>query len=201
MCWNSRVSLQTFIFSTTPLILCLYFKLINLQNYLIYQSFFSMQLLEYFLWTNLKNKTWNRIFSMVGFTIIVLLSAFSIYGNQNKYTLHMLGLYFLFIFYVVYKIPIDFYTTVASNKHLSWNWLNLPLPIIVIWTLFFMYSSVVSIYSGNYTELPVIIFTAFIYLFTFYSYYDSNTFGTMWCWIANANAIYFYYLLFKLYRF
>jgi hypothetical protein len=198
MCWNSKVSLQTFIFSTTPLVLCLYFKLINLQNYLIYQTFFSMQLLEYFLWTNLNNKMWNRIFSMVGFTLIVLLAAFSIYGNKHKYSAYVLGLYLLFVVYILSNIPIDFNTTVAPNKHLSWNWLKLPLPIIVIWTLFFMYSSVFSIYLGNYTHLPVMIFTAFIYLFTFYSYYDSNTFGTMWCWIANANAIYFYYLLFNL---
>ena len=199
MCWNSTVSLQTFIFSTTPLVLCLYFNLIDIKQYLIYQTFFSMQLVEYFLWTNLKNKLWNHIFSIVGFTLIILLSAFSIYGNQNKYTYYVLALYFLFIFYILYSIPIDFYTTIAPNKHLSWNWLKIPLHIIIIWTLFFMYSSVYSLYTRNYKYLPIMIFTAFIYLFTFYSYYDSNTFGTMWCWIANANALYFYYLLMKLF--
>jgi len=198
MCWNSKVSLQTFIFSTTPLILCLYFKLIDIKQYLIYQTFFSMQLIEYFLWTNLSNKWWNRFFSVIGFILILLLYAFTIYGNQNKYTLHVLGLYFLFVFYVLYAIPINFYTSIAPNQHLAWNWLKLPLYVVVIWTFFFMYSSIYSLYNGNYTDLKIIIFTAFIYIFTFYSYYDSNTFGTMWCWIANANAIYFYYLLSKL---
>jgi hypothetical protein len=198
MCWNSKVSLQTFIFSTTPLILCLYFNLIDIPQYLIYQTFFSMQLIEYFLWTNLKNKYWNRIFSIIGFILLILLSAFSIYGNQNKYTLYVLALYFLFVFYVVYTIPINFYTTIASNKHLAWNWIKLPLYIIIIWTLFFMYTTIYSFYYGNYKDLTIIMFTSFIYLISLYSYYDSNTFGTMWCWIANANAIYFYYLLTKL---
>jgi len=199
MCWNSNVSLQTFIFSTTPIILCLYFNLIGIKQYLIYQTFFSMQLLEYFLWTNLKNKYWNTIFSKIGFILIILLSAFSIYGNQNEYTLYVLLLYFFFVVYVVLLIPIDFNTTIASNKHLSWNWLKLPLHIIIIWTLFFMYSTIYSFYSSNYKDIIIILFTAFIYLFSLYSYYDSNTFGTMWCWIANANAIYFYYLLTKLF--
>ena len=195
MCWNSKVSLQTFIFSTTPLVLCLYFNLITIHEYLVFQTFFSMQLLEYFLWTNLKNKVLNRFFSVIGFILIFLLSAFSIYGNKYKYSLHVLGLYFLFIFYILYTIPIHFYTSVAPNKHLVWNWLKFPLYIIIIWTLFFIYSTIYSIYVGNYKDLTMMIFTAFIYIVTLYSYYDSNTFGTMWCWIANANAIYFYYLL------
>jgi hypothetical protein len=198
MCWNASVSLNTFIFSTIPLVLCLYFKYIDIKKYLIYQTFFSMQLIEYFLWTFLKNKVWNRFFSIVGFIFIFLLSFFSIYASQNKYTNYILALYIIFCFYVLYFIPIHFYTSVAPNKHLSWEWLRLPLPIIFIWTCFFMYSTLHSLYNGNYKDLKIILFTAFIYLFSFYSYYSSNTFGSMWCWIANANAIYFYYLLFNL---
>jgi hypothetical protein len=158
-----------------------------------------MQLLEYFLWSNLKNK-WNRFFSIIGFILILLIAAFSIYGSENKYTLHVLGLYFLFVFYLLYSIPINFHTTIAPNKHLSWNWLKLPLYIIAIWTLFFMYSTIYSLYSGDFKDIIIIIFASLIYIFTFYSYYNSNTFGTMWCWIANLTAIYFYYLLIKKYR-
>lgn len=192
MCWNASVSLQTFLFSTIPLVLCLYFKLIDIKQYLIYQTFFSMQLIEYFLWTFLNQKTWNRIFSILGFILIFLLSFFSIYATENKY---VLGLYILFVAFVLYTIPIRFHTSIAPNKHLYWEWLKLPLPILLLWTLFFMYSSLSSIYSGNYKDILIMLFTGFIYIFSFYSYYSSNTFGTMWCWIANANAIYFYYLL------
>jgi len=195
MCWNSTVSLQTFIFSSLPLILCLYFNLIELKQYIIYQTFFSMQLIEYFLWSNLKNN-WNRFFSMIGFAIIVLLAAVAIYGGDSKYKLHVLGLYVVFICYILVAIPINFYTTVATNKHLSWNWLKVPFYIVVIWTLFFMYSSMYSLYSGNFKNLIMILFSSFIYIVTFYSYYKSNTFGTMWCWVANFTAIYFYYVLY-----
>jgi hypothetical protein len=197
MCWSAPVSLSTFLFSTIPLVLCLYFQLIDIKKYLIYQTFFSMQLLEYFLWTFLNNKILNYLFSILGFILIFLLSFFSICSSQNKYTNYVLGLYILFVFYVLCTIPIRFHTSVASNKHLSWEWLKLPLPIIFIWTLFFMYSSLYSLYVGNYKDSKIILFTSFIYLFSFYSYYKSNTFGSMWCWIANVNAIYFYILLLK----
>jgi hypothetical protein len=197
MCWNATVSLQTFLFSTIPLVLCLYYKLIDLKMYLVYQSFFSMQLVEYFLWTFLHSKTWNRIFSIIGFILIFLLSFFSIFASQNKYRNYVLGLYILFIMYVLITIPIKFHTSIASNKHLSWEWLKLPIPIYIIWTLFFMYSSIYSIYLGNFKDIIIILFTTFIYLFSLHAYYSTNTFGTMWCWIANANAIYFYYLLLK----
>jgi hypothetical protein len=197
MCWSAPVSLSTFLFSTIPLVLCLYFQLIDIQKYLVYQTFFSMQLLEYFLWTFLNNKLGNLIFSILGFIFIFLLSFFSIYASQNKYTNYVLGLYILFAIYVLYTIPIKFHTSIAPNKHLNWEWLNLPLPVVILWSFFFMYSSMYSIYSGNYKDMMMILFTLFIYLFSFYYYYSSNTFGTMWCWIANAHAIYFYYLFIK----
>jgi hypothetical protein len=197
MCWNANISLQTFIFSTVPLVLCLYYNLIDIKKYLIYQTFFSMQLVEYFLWTFLHSKTWNRIFSIIGFILIFLLSFFSIFVSQDKFRNHVLALYILFIMYILTTIPIKFHTSIAPNKHLSWEWLNLPVPIIILWTLFFMYSSVYSIYLGNFKDIIIMLFTAFIYLFSLHAYYSTNTFGTMWCWIANANAIYFYYLLLK----
>lgn len=53
-----------------------------------------------------------------------------------------------------------------------------------------MYSSMYSIYMGDYKNINIVIFVAFTYIITFYSYYTSNTFGTMWRWIANATAIY-----------
>lgn len=163
----------------------------------MYQTFFSMQLIEYFLWTFLNNPKWNRIFSVIGFALIFLLVFFSIYASQNKYSNYVLSLYVLFFIYILYAIPIRFHTSIAPNKHLSWEWLKLPLPIILLWTLFFVFSSVYSIYSGNYKDIMIMIFTALIYLFSLHAYYSSNTFGTMWCWIANANAIYFYFLLLK----
>lgn len=197
MCWNADVSLKTFIFSTIPLILCLYYKLINIKQYLIFQTFVSIQLVEYFLWTNLNHKGWNRFFSVIGFIVIFLLPAFTIYGGQNKYTKNVLALYFITYLYILFTIPIDFSTSIAPNKHLLWNWLKMPLYIIILWTLFFMYSSIYSIYLGDYTDINIVFFVALTYIITFYSYYTSNTFGTMWCWVANLISVYFYYLLFN----
>lgn len=197
MCWNADVSLKTFIFSTIPLVLCLYYKIIDIKQYLIFQTFISIQLVEYFLWKNLNDKGWNRFFSVIGFIVIFLLPAFTIYGSQNKYTMNVLLLYIITYLHILFTIPIDFSTSIAPNKHLAWNWLKMPLYIIILWTLFFMYSSMYSIYLGNYKYIHIVLFVGLTYIITFYSYYTSNTFGTMWCWIANLMSFYFYYLLFN----
>jgi hypothetical protein len=196
MCWNAEVSLQTFIFSTTPLVICLYYNLIGIRDFLVYQSFISIQLLEFFLWTFLNNKTWNRNFSILGLILIISQPAFSIYASRAKYMPNVLMAYGLFAMYAL-TIPIHFNTTIAPTKHLSWNWLKFPVHVILIWSLFFMYSSIYLMYSGTYTDtdIKIILFLSSIYIFSFYSYYSSNTFGTMWCWIANAFSFYFYFLL------
>jgi len=197
MCWSAPVSLSTFLFSIVPLVICYLLNLVTLRAFLFYQSFMMIQFVEYLLWTFLKNKTWNKVFSIFGFIAIFLLAFFSIYSVNNKYTNFVLVLYILFYLYILTFIPIKFHTSIASNKHLSWEWLQLPLPIIFIWTLFFMYSSVYAIYTGIVQNVMIILFVAFVYIFSFYSYYSSKTFGSMWCWISNALSIYFYILLFK----
>lgn len=197
MCWNARVSLSTFLFSIVPLVICYLLNLVTFRAFLFYQSFMMIQFVEYLLWTFLNNKTWNKVFSIFGFIAIFLLAFFSIYSVNNKYTNFVLGLYILFYLYILTCIPIKFYTSIASNKHLSWEWLQLPLPIIFVWTLFFMYSSVYAIYTGIVQNIMIILFVAFVYIFSFYSYYSSKTFGSMWCWISNALSVYFYYLLIK----
>ena len=193
MCWNASVSLQTFLFSTIPLVLCLYYGLIDIKDYFVFQTFISIQLLEYFLWTFLKDKTWNRIFSILGFILIFLLAFFTIYSSK-KYNYQVLGLYILFYVYILCTIPIRFHTSVAPNHHLNWEWNNVPLYIVILWTLFLLYPCMYTIYSGGRID-NFTLFISAIYLVSFYSYYSANTFGTMWCWIANASAIYFYYLL------
>lgn len=199
MCWNANVSKNTFIFSTTPLVICLYLKLISFQDYICYQSFITIQLIEYFLWTFLNNKKWNRIFSIIGYILIVTIPVIFMLNNINKYTKYILGLYVLYIFMIQFMFPPTFHTSIAPNKHLEWEWIKLPIPIFLLWHFFMNIAAFISFYLNSYknVNIPLLLFTTFIYLITLYSYYSSNTVGSMWCWIANIFSFYFYFLIIK----
>ena len=186
MCWNANVSLQTFLFSTIPLVLCYYLNLIPFSVFIVFQTYVFMQLIEYFLWTYL-DTPWNTFFSKVGFLFIVLLVWNSIYFSNISYKPYILGCYLCFVAYTL-TYPIIFHTSIAKNKHLSWDWLKYPLPIVLIWGMFFLIPS--------FDKLDIVsLFTGTTFFVTLYTYYSTNTFGSVWCWIANLNSLYFYSLL------
>lgn len=186
MCWNANVSLQTFLFSTIPLVLCYYLKLIPFSVYITFQTFVTIQLIEYFLWTYL-HTPWNAFFSKMGFFFIMLLVWNSIYFSSIPYKTYILGIYLCFVAYTL-TYPIHFHTSIAKNKHLSWDWLNYPLPIVFIWAMFFVLPA---LKSPNI----IAVYTGITFFITLYAYYSSNTFGSMWCWVGNLNSLYMYALL------
>jgi len=186
MCWNARVSLQTFLFSTIPLILCYYLGLIKKNRYIIFQTFVTVQLIEYFLWTYL-DTPWNSFFSKLGLFVILLMPFNSILLSTIPYKWYLLVCYLLFVGYIL-TFPIDFHTTIAKNKHLSWDWLRFPLPLILLWGLFFLIPCL-----NNFSIISLFTFVTF--WVTLFTYYYTNTFGSMWCWIGNFISLYIYYLL------
>jgi len=183
MCWNATVSLQTFLFSLLPLVLCYYFKLIPFPVYIFFQTFISMQLVEYFLWSYL-DTPWNTFFSKIGFIVISLLPVTTILFSEIHF---ILVFYLCFLLYVL-TYPIKFHTSIAKNKHLSWDWLRLPDPIIFLWTAFFLLPLF-------YTMPMFFILAVITFLISFFTYYYTNTYGSMWCWIANGTSFYLYALL------
>ena len=197
MCWNASVSKNTFIFSTIPLLICLYLKLLPVQDYFVYQSFISMQLIEYFLWTFLNDKKWNRIFSIIGYIFIFLIPFTYIYTTNNKYTNYILAAYILFWVGIQILFPTKFHTSVAPNKHLQWEWLKLPIPVIILWQLFIVIAMLSSFYfeKNKKINIPLTIFATITLIISLYAYYSSNTFGSMWCWNANLFSFYFYFLI------
>lgn len=56
MCWNQKVSLNTFLFSLFAASFAYFNNVLNFYTYLYFISFISMQLVEYFAWGNLNNK-------------------------------------------------------------------------------------------------------------------------------------------------
>jgi hypothetical protein len=188
MCWNATVSLQTFLFSTIPLVLCYYFKLIPFTFYITFQHFIMIQLIEYFLWIYL-DTPWNEFFSKLGYLFIMLLPFNSIVCSSMPYKYYVLGLYLLFMITYTFTFPIYFHTSIAKNKHLSWDWLKLSKPFLIIYSIFFLLPAL------NKIDSPITLFMITTFFITLYTYYYTNTFGSMWCWIANVASLYMYWLL------
>ena len=166
---------------------------INIYGYLFYLSFVSMQLVEYFAWGNLNDKKMNRFLSQIGLFLIVIqpiLFTLSHYVIENQIKTVLIASYFMFILFCVLYFPIDFSMNKAKNGHLAWNWLNYPTIINFIW-LFFVLG--VILYQKRY-----FVFSAHLILVLaiYYTYYKTNTWGSLWCWIANLVAV---YLIFKVF--
>ena len=203
MCWNESVSINTFVFGCLALIFIYFtntftkYKTQGFDNpfmYLIVFSFLIMQLIEFFIWRNLNNKQINRILSLIGLGIIIIqpitLMLYDTYAIGNITTLiQNLSLYSIaWISFLSYKYlynPITFTTTIGVNKHLNWNWLKLPISEIIVCIL--IYFSYI-VYSLLVLKNKDNIFRYFLFISVFIStilYYDTQDFGSMWCWIIN----------------
>lgn len=146
---------QTFVFSTIPLVLCYYLNLIPFSFYIIFQTFIAIQLVEYFLWTYL-NTSWNAFFSKIGLFLIVLLVWNSLYFSNIPYKTYILVFYLCFVAYVL-TYPIKFHTSIAKNKHLSWEWFNYPLSIIFVWSMFLYYPPSMIHISLHYIQVSLFL--------------------------------------------
>ncbi len=186
MCWNSTVSLNTFLFSLFGALFAYFNNVINKFELLYFISFILIQLVEYFTWINLDNKKTNRLLSQIGlFLIIIQIPLFILSSNEikNKYKLLMITLYALISIFIISYFTIDYSMNKAPNGHLAWNWLNFPTIISFIWLAFLF---IVIFYQKKY--LKFIIY--FIVVFgIYYTYYKSKTWGSLFCWIANILSL------------
>ena len=62
MCWNAKVSLNTFLFSLFGTLFAYFYNVIGKFETLYYVSVISMQLIEYFTWKNLNNHKINKFY-------------------------------------------------------------------------------------------------------------------------------------------
>jgi hypothetical protein len=157
---------------------------IPITNALYILSFISMQLVEYFTWKNLDNKQAVRLLSQIG--VLVILSQVVFQINQDEF-LPNKGLWYLGFACVTLLAfstsKIDYSMHKAPNGHLAWNWLSSsPKWYVAFWVLCILG---LSIHMKRY---DIFIVTLSTLLITYYTYSSSGTWGSMWCWIANALA-------------
>ena len=182
MCWNQRVSLNTFLFSFFGLNFAYFNNIINIYSYLYFLSFISMQLLEYFAWGNLNNKKTIRFLSQIGLFLISIQPVLFILSiNKVKYDtrLQVISIYSVFWLFCLLYFSIDFSMVKSPNGHLAWNWLSFPPLVVLLWITF---KFGILLYAKEYLNFVLIVI---LFLAIYYTYYISNTWGSLWCWIAN----------------
>ena len=187
MCWNQTISLNTFLFTLFGINFAYLNNVITTYDYVFYLSFSSIQLLEYFTWGNLNDKKMNRFLSQIGMFLIFIqpiLFILSLSKVESNIKTLVITLYMTFFLFCILYFPIDFSMAKAPNGHLSWNWLNYP-PLIVFIYVFFYY--ILLLYAKRYVTF---IFYVMLFIAVYYTYYKTNTWGSLWCWIANILTIY-----------
>ena len=182
MCWNRRVSLNTFLFSLFGVNFAYFNAIINPYSYLYFLSFISIQLVEYFAWGNLNNKKTIRTLSQIGLFLISIqpvLFIASINNVKNSIKLKVIAMYIVFLLVCLLSFAIDFSMEKASNGHLAWNWLSFPPYVVLLWIVF---KFGLLLYANDYLNFALMIL---LFLAIYYTYYKTNTWGSLWCWIAN----------------
>lgn len=203
MCWNSDISLNTFLFACLALTFIFIantftkYKSSAFDNPLVYLFLFevaSIQLIEFFLWRNLKNKNVNETLSYIASHVIVLqvMTLILMIKNTNiKYAfLIILALTYMCVYsYVVtFTENIKFYTSIGKNGHLVWEWMNFKGIENIFLVIFLLLYVIPVLLIDNAILATFILISLFISLIFYYKY---KTFGTMWCWLTNIFLLYF----------
>jgi hypothetical protein len=195
MCWNSDISLNTFIFACFALLFIYLagftkYKIDAFNNPIVYLLLFEValiQLIEYFLWKNLKNKN-NIMLSKLAACIIFLqvpTIILMIPNLQIRYFLLLMYLLYLIVLKLSKKFHNPFHTSVSKNGHLSWDWLISNNYLIYAYLFLYLISA---LFINNIEISIMVIASLFITLFFFFK---EKTFTSIWCWSSNLFLLYF----------
>lgn len=195
MYWNAEVSINTYMFSFFVSCLALANGVIDLAEFAFVQSYITMQLIEYFVWS--KKVFSNETISIIGLLFILMqpaLSIVNIRGDYQNIIPYLLAAYFTFVIILLTFIKpwntIKFRTSPGPNGHLAWHWLDFSLMCVAIWMFFFLIR-----YFLNSEYISLMLISALV-ISTYVVYQNTLEFGSLWCWLANSVAFYYLYLVF-----
>ncbi len=189
MCWNAEVSIQTYLFAVISLILG-YSYGFPLRKLIFMIIFSNIQLIEYFLWKNLKDKKKNEFYSKLGYLNISLepIGACLLIDNvQLRYFSILIYILLFSIYYLFNHKNIDFSTSLSKNGFLRWNSLSIENNHIfyaIIWFIFFFGGILLS------KDLFIMVVTFSTFIFTIYNITNHNSFASYWCSISNILWLY-----------
>lgn len=153
---------------------------------LFIQSWLSMQLIEYFIWSK---KFSNRLLSQIAFLLVASQPIIGILSISNHTFIKYIALvgYLLFVIVTMLIKPwskIDFTSVKGPNGHLSWKWLDYSISLLLIW---FMFLSIKFVVMGEWFILSLLTISLAI---TYALYHNSLTWGSLWCWFANLASFF-----------
>jgi len=185
MCWNSSVSLNTFIIGLFSVLFAYSNNVITFYEALFYMSFISMQLIEYFAWKNLDNKKINKIISCIACILLLIqVPLLGVAYNKNKNVNYIIiAIYLFFILLIPFDNSKDYSISKSSNGHLQWNFLTNPIGIIIYLLLIYY----ILIHNKEHFLFIILLITL---LLSLYTNYKSNTWGSVWCWSVNILCLY-----------
>jgi hypothetical protein len=203
MCWNSAISLNTFIFSAATLAFIAYnnaytkYKIPEfVQNpwlYVFFLSTLSMQLVEYFIWTD--NATIvNQISSIVGSLLLIVQPVFLSLSISNASIGRLLAIsYSVFaVLFVLAKYPgnLSKFSTKKTEDGLQWDWYDNYEYQWLHYVSYWVVTLICAFYLPTY--LAVAIFG--IVAVAIARWWNTQRFlwGSKYCW--GFNALSFYYL-------
>lgn len=180
------------------------YKIVDVNNiwvYLFLISFILMQLIEFFIWRNVNNPIYNKLFTIMA-TLLLLVQpiATNMLITNKSVQRGMLFLYLICIIpFAIYRFMTkNINSTVSKMGHLQWNSLldnnnTWDRIVLIIWLLFFLGPL---FYERQFFGF---LFGLLTLLVIIYNYYKDHTIGSMWCWVVNSLMLYYAgYLLFYL---
>lgn len=203
MCWNQEVSLNTFVFSSLVLLLIIYnnqytkYKIPELNDFWICMFLFSfifMQLVEFFIWRNIDNPFYNKLFTICAVIVVLFIQPIvSLMMIKNSPTLrnNLIVGYIIFLTYYFFSnyLNFDFHSKVSKQGHLIWRFNDRGFKwnalYLLVWLFFFLFSL---FYNKNIFGLLFAIVTICIAI---YNYLNDKTVSSMWCWFANGMMLYY----------
>ena len=185
MCWNASVSLNTFAFGLFATLFSYYNGEIYILSAMFYLSVIIMQLIEYFVWSETFS---NRLLSQIAFLVIIFQPIFSIISIEKKPELipYLLTAYIIFMIIRAFTSSLndcDFSMVPSKNGHLAWKWLNYNLLVILIWYMFLASRLII-----DKMYITLILLTIFL-IISMILYKDTQTWGSMWCWVCNIASL------------
>lgn len=194
MCWNSKISLNTFLIGLGAISLG-YINGYSIYFVIFFISFILMQLVEHFLWIYYDDPNWNNIFTQATFWLIVIQPIFAILlmKEQNEYLMKLfLASYILLLsFYIgfsgIYNSFRTMYSYKGHNNHLVWNWINkdnINIFHLILYSIFFFIPILLA------KEYGIFLFVFITFFISIYSFWKYDTWASLWCWFCNITSLF-----------
>lgn len=208
MCWNRRVSINTFAISAFAALLALANGVVTWVQCALLLGIAAIQLTEFFMWKHVGSASAastkaNRFWSDVASVLLMSHLVFALLTLPLSLHLRLAAVAALLTAFAARTwLPPRWggyptngrsrTTTVGANGHLRWDWLT-PDPVRLAG---YIVALLLPMYLWRRALQPVFWITFATLIVTLALYSRDGTWGSMWCWSSNAIALWLLWLVF-----